>query len=86
MSIHLKIERKPETLERYGISRSTFYTRIKDGLIPPTISLGDRAVGSLEHETSAVIATMAAGQTQDEIKSLVTSLVEARKDMMEVFK
>jgi prophage regulatory protein len=83
----LRVQRRPEVLNIFGYSRTTLNTRINDGLALPPISLGGaRAVGWLEHENNSVIAAMAAGQTQDEIKSLVTSLVEARKDMMEVFK
>jgi prophage regulatory protein len=84
---NLRIQRRPEVLNIYGYSRTTLDSRIKDGLAPPSISLGGaRAVGWLEHENNSIIAAMAAGQTQVEIKALVASFVEARKDMMEVFK
>lgn len=73
-----KLERLPEAIKRYGLSRSTFYSRIKEGLIPPQVSLGDRAVAWIEHENTAVIAAMIAGKSKDEIRSLITSLIEKR--------
>jgi predicted DNA-binding transcriptional regulator AlpA len=46
----LKIQRQREVLEQYGFKKSTLYTRIKEGLVPPAISLGGlRAVGCIEH-------------------------------------
>ena len=80
--INLRVQRKKEALLCYGISNSTFHTRIKEGIIPPSISLGgSRAVGWLEHETNSVIAAMAAGQSKDSIKDLVISLIEQRKNL-----
>lgn len=83
MDTQLRIERKPETLSRYGLSRSTFHARIIDGLIPPPISLGDRAVGFPSHETDQVIAFMMAGKSKDEIRLLVEHLVEQRQRTLE---
>ncbi len=78
----LKIERKSETLTRYGLSSSTLHVRINEGLIPPPISLGERAVGFPEHETSTVLAAMIAGQSKAQIRDLVASLVEQRKILL----
>ena len=80
MQSNIRISRKPEELSRYGFSNSTFYLRIQQGLIPPPISLGGRAVGWVEHENQAVLNAMIAGKTNEEIKALVISLVESRKD------
>jgi prophage regulatory protein len=77
----LKLERKPETLTQYAVGSSTFQNRINEGLIPPPIPIGDRAVAWLAHETQQVIAAMAAGKTKDEIKALVVSLIEQRKEL-----
>lgn len=44
------ILRLPEVKARTGLSRSTIYARISEGRFPKSISLGDRAVGWLEHE------------------------------------
>lgn len=87
MALHtntLKIQRKPEVLTSTGLSNSTLYLRIQQGLFPPGISLGARAVGWLEHETYQVLSAMAAGKNTDEIKQLVIALIEQRQQDKEV--
>ena len=80
-SPQLRIQRNSEALKAYGLSRSTYYARIADGLIPAPFPLGERAVGQLEHETQAVISAMAAGFTKSELQDLVASLVADRKSL-----
>lgn len=82
MSTYAKIQRKSETNKRIGWSRSTLHVRIKDGLFPPPINLGGRAVGFLESETEAVIRAMVAGKTKPEIREVVNSLVNERQNTM----
>ena len=78
--VQIKINRKPEVLEATGFKKSTLYTRIKAGLMPPPISLGGlRAVGWIEHEVQAVLAAMCSGSSQDEIKLLVQKLISQRQ-------
>ena len=81
----LKILRNLEARNIFGLPDSTFQSRIKDGLISPPISLGDRAVGWLEHELNAVIVAMVAGQSKTEIRALVSALVEDRKNATNEF-
>ncbi|MEH6445297.1 MAG: AlpA family phage regulatory protein [Oceanospirillaceae bacterium] len=76
-----QVERKSETLLRFGLSKSTFHNRIKDGLLPPPISLGQRAVGFLQHETSEMIAAMMCGLSESEMKAFVKKLVNKRKEL-----
>ncbi|MFT6919825.1 MAG: prophage regulatory protein [Cognaticolwellia sp.] len=79
ISRQLIINRKPEVLKRLGLAKSTLHDRINQHLLPPPIALGARAVGFLQHEIDAVLAAMAAGKNNDEIKSLVLALVAQRK-------
>lgn len=44
------ILRLPAVKQSTGLSRSTIYQRVADGSFPKPVSLGDRAVGWLEHE------------------------------------
>ncbi len=74
-----KVLRNKEVLTLLGISNPTLYRRIKDGLLPPPFNLGCRAVGWLEHEVQKVIAARVAGKTDEEVKTLVSELVIARK-------
>ena len=76
-----KIQRRPEVLELLQISRSTLYKKIEQGLWPKPISLGLRAVAWLSTENEQVLAAMIAGQPANEIKLLVQSLEDNRKQM-----
>jgi prophage regulatory protein len=53
------ILRRPQVEARTGLSRSTLYQYIQDGLFPRPVSLGPRAVGWLESEVNAWIAARA---------------------------
>ena len=56
--MHTKISREPTILRRHqvqqrtGLSRSTLYQYIKDGVFPASLQLGPRAVGWLESDIS----------------------------------
>ncbi|MBK8187488.1 MAG: AlpA family phage regulatory protein [Cellvibrio sp.] len=78
--MNLKVLRKPEVLATTGWSRSTLHVRIKENLFVPPISLGERAIGFLAHETDAVLAAMISGKSKEQIKALVASLVAQRKN------
>ncbi|MFL0798214.1 MAG: AlpA family transcriptional regulator [Cellvibrionaceae bacterium] len=75
----LTISRRPDVLSRFGIGNTCLHSRIKEGLIPPSISLGGRSVGWLDHELDQVMAAMVAGKSKDQIKMLVDQLVDQRK-------
>lgn len=47
------ILRRPEVEARTGLSRSTIYLKVAQGLFPKPISLGPRAVGWLATEIEA---------------------------------
>lgn len=81
MNIFPVIDRKPQVINRLGISKATFHIRLKDGLLPPPVPLGALAVGYLRHEYDQVIAAMVAGYSKEEIKTLVDELVEQRKKL-----
>ena len=49
------ILRRPQVEARTGLSRSTLYQYIQDGLFPRPVSLGARAVGWLESDVTAWI-------------------------------
>jgi prophage regulatory protein len=48
--------RRKQVETRTGLSRSTIYQYIKDGIFPKPVPLGPRAVGWLESEVSEWIA------------------------------
>jgi prophage regulatory protein len=53
----LSILRRKQVEARTGLSRSTIYLRIQEGTFPRPISLGERAVGWLENEIEAWLAS-----------------------------
>jgi len=74
-----RILRFPEVRALSGLSRSTIYLRIAEGLFPKPIPLGPRMVGWRESEVAAVNAARIRGAGDEEIRSLVASLVAARQ-------
>jgi len=77
--MRITILRLPAVLAEVGLSKSTLYNRVDKGLWPKPVSLGPRAVGWPAHEVTALISAILAGQSDDEIRALVKSLVQARK-------
>lgn len=73
------ILRLPAVLNKRGISKSTHYVDIQEGLFTQPVVIGLRAVGWPEREVDAINAARIAGKTDDEIRSLVTKLEAARK-------
>jgi len=75
------ILRIPAVKARSGYSRSTIYLRIGQGLWTSPVSLGPRAVGWPACEIDALNAARIAGQTDDQIRTLVESLHAQRKEL-----
>ena len=72
------ILRRPRVEEAIGLSRSTIYLRVSQGLFTQPVSLGPRAVGWPASEVAAINAARIAGQSDDEIRALVAQLHSAR--------
>jgi prophage regulatory protein len=73
------ILRIPAVKSESGLSRSTIYLRVSQGLWTKPVSLGARAVGWPSDEVEAINAARIAGNTDDEIRILVKKLEAARK-------
>lgn len=74
------ILRIPDVKSQSGLSRSTIYLRIADGLWTKPVSLGARAVGWPSDEVAAINAARIAGKNDEEIRTLVAKLESARKN------
>lgn len=72
------ILRLPAVKENTGLSRSTIYLRIAQGVFTHPVSLGARAVGWPAHEVAALNAARIAGKPEAEIRALVAKLEAAR--------
>ena len=53
----VRILRLPEVINRVGLKRAAIYLYVKQGQFPKQVNLGFRAVGWLEHEVDAWVAT-----------------------------
>ena len=73
------ILRLPAIKTSTGLSRSTIYLRIAQGVFPKPVSLGGRAVGWPATEVAALNAARISGKSNSEIRDLVVKLEAARK-------
>ena len=79
------ILRKKEIRGLYGLSITTINNRIKEGLLPPPVNLGGRAVGFISKEVQVVISAMALELPKDKILELVVQIIENRKKVFRDF-
>ena len=73
------ILRLPDIKTSTGLSRSTIYLRIAQGVFTKPVSLGGRAVGWPSNEVVALNAARIAGKSDSEVRDLVVKLEAARK-------
>lgn len=82
MNAVMRIIRKPELKEKMGLgSNSTVYAHVEEGTLTPPIKIGLRASGWPEHEVNAINAARMAGQSNEEIRELVKTLVAKRQQL-----
>jgi prophage regulatory protein len=81
MQSPLFIRRRPDACAQFGVGASTFYEWVSDGLMPPGITLGPQARGWPQKELDAIAAARIRGATNDEIRDLVSQLIEQRKEV-----
>ena len=71
--------RLPDVRETTGFCKSSIYGRIKRGLLPPPVHIGERASGWPSAEINTIVAAQIAGKSEDVIRALVSQLIEDRK-------
>ena len=76
---NIQVVRSCDVHQILALGRTAIDSGIAEGLIPPRIQLGQRAVGFLKHELEVIIIARAAGRSDAEIKELVTQLVLSRE-------
>jgi len=62
-----------------GLSKSSIYERIKQGLLPPPVRIATQAVGWPSNEICKIVAAQIAGHSDDVIKALVRQLIQDRQ-------
>ena len=70
--------RLPAVCDRTGKPRTTVYREIGDGLLPPGVRIGERAIAWPDDEIDAINLARLRGQTNNEIRNLATELIDAR--------
>lgn len=77
--------RLPDVLGATGYRRSTLYRYISRGLWTKPVKVGDRMAAWPAHETQTLVAAIAGGAEDDQIREIVTRLHEQRQtDFAEV--
>jgi prophage regulatory protein len=61
-----------------GLCKATIYLRIKQGLLPPPVQIGIRAVAWPSREIETIVAAQISGKPEGVIKALVRQLVADR--------
>jgi len=61
-------------------ARSTWYSHISMGILPPPVRVGPRISGWPDTELDAIVAARVAGKDDDAIRELVKQLTAARKN------
>jgi prophage regulatory protein len=74
-----KLIKTPEARGIFNHSKTTFYQKVKEGLLPSPVKLGSRSVVWLEQEIQQVAAARVAGFDDEKIKLVVKTLIEKRK-------
>ncbi|MBB1377775.1 AlpA family transcriptional regulator [Pseudoalteromonas sp. SR43-2] len=82
MSYKLNLIRKDKARATYACGKTLFQQKINEGLVPPPIKLGLRAVAFYEHEVNATLAVTIAGYSNQQIKDFVSELVTKRKNLL----
>lgn len=77
-------QRPSSVIAQAGLSCSTLYSRVSEGLWPRPANLGARAVGWLSKEVDALNAARIAGHSNDEVRALVIRVEAARRASDEV--
>ena len=77
----LQIIRIDEASKLCGLAKSSYYEKIKQGLLPKQIPLGGRSVGWLLSEINTGLKAMIRGDSETEIKELVNELNNQRKTL-----
>lgn len=76
--MNITILRVPVAAAKSGTTKSGYYAKVKEGLMPPPVKTGVKSSGVPEHEIDEINRFRVAGKSEAEIKKLVARLVKAR--------
>ena len=72
-----------DAFERLGVKRTQGYALVKNGLFPPPIKREDRPSRVPSYEVDQVIAATIGGVSEENLRHLVSSLTEQRRNLLE---
>ena len=75
----IALVRLPEALRICGSRRAFFYRQMGEGLMPKGVRIGVRATAWPVHELEAVCRARLRGASKEEVKMLISKLMEERK-------
>ena len=81
MTAPQRILRLPEVKMMTGLSRSSVYVHISQGIFPRPLALGVRMVGWPSREIEALIEARIAGEDATAIRELIIKLVRERTSL-----
>ncbi len=81
----IKLLRKPAVLELYGVKTSTFDKMVAEQQFTPPVHITERLQAWPDYEVEAINRARIAGQTAEQIRDLVMSLVNERKVLADNF-
>jgi len=64
-------------------SHASIYTSIKNGTFTKPVMIGERSVGWPDHEVKSIVVARIAGQSDDQIRDLVTRLHAKRIEALD---
>jgi len=80
----MSLLRLPEVKAETGYrSHVSIYGRVKEGLFPKPVRIGQRSVAWPSDEVQAINAARIAGQSDDEMRALVKALHARRRDALQ---
>ena len=74
----LRLLALPQVQSRISGCKSQIYGLINEGLLTPPVKLGRKSVWP-DHEVDAIVTARVGGASEDQIRTLVTRLMAARK-------
>lgn len=76
--VNIELIRRPEVLKLTARSKSSLSLDEKNGLFVPPISIGNRAIAYRKVEVEAVVNARIQGKSNEQIKQLVSELINQR--------
>jgi prophage regulatory protein len=67
--LHEKLLRLPDVMRQTGLRRAAIYARIREGVFPPPVKIGKRAVAWPESEVQAWIAERVADARERDVEA-----------------